>query len=51
LDPEGRIIARREFHADSDREALIAARVLYARRAMRHGFELWEKRRHVRRAE
>jgi hypothetical protein len=51
LGPDGRIVARDEFHADSDHQALTTARSRYAARAARHGFELWENKRRVRREE
>jgi hypothetical protein len=51
LGPDGRIVARREFRAESDNDALTTARGLYSELAVRHGFELWENKRHVHREE
>jgi hypothetical protein len=48
LGPNGRFVAREEFDANSDGEALACARALYAARAdVGHGFELWQGKRQV----
>lgn len=47
LGADGRIVARREFQAAGDSEALIMARVFYAEHPTRDGFELWENKRRV----
>ena len=41
LQPDGRVAAREEFEAETDGDAVIVARALYAERAARDGFELW----------
>ena len=46
LGNESRIIARQDFYADSDIEALTTARSL-ASENKPHGFELWEGKRYL----
>lgn len=47
LGPDGRLAAQRTFEADSDDDAIIVARALYAERASRDGIELWQNGRRV----
>lgn len=47
LQPDGCIVAREEFEAETDGDAVIVARALYAERAARDGLELWEDTRRV----
>lgn len=47
LGPNQRVIARETFEAESDSDALIEARALYAERATRDGFELRQNQRLV----
>jgi hypothetical protein len=47
LRPDGRVAARREFEAESESDAVIVARALYAERAARDGLELWDGNRCV----
>lgn len=47
LQQDGCIGAREEFEAETDNDAVIVARALYAERAARDGIELWEDQRRV----
>lgn len=47
LQPNGCVAAREEFEAETDNDAVIVARALYAERAARDGLELWEEARRV----
>jgi hypothetical protein len=47
LQSDGCIAAREEFDAETDNDAVIVARALYAERAERDGLELWNKERRV----
>jgi len=47
LEPNGRVAAKEEFEAETDNDAVIVARALYAERAARDGLELWEDKRRV----
>jgi hypothetical protein len=47
LRPDGLVAAREEFEAETDSEAVIVARALYAERPTRDGLELWEDKRCV----
>ena len=47
LQADGCVAAREEFEAETDNDALIVARALYAERAARDGLELWEDTRRV----
>jgi hypothetical protein len=47
LQPDGCVAAREEFEAETDNDAVIVARALYAERAARDGLELWEDTRRV----
>ncbi|HXR85876.1 MAG TPA: hypothetical protein VN728_02850 [Stellaceae bacterium] len=47
LRPDGCEAAREEFEAESDNDAVIVARALYAERVARDGLELWEDTRRV----
>ena len=41
------VAAKEEFEAETDSDAVIVARALYAERAARDGLELWEDTRRV----
>jgi hypothetical protein len=45
--PDGCIAASERFEAETDQDAVIVARALYAERAARDGLELWEDARRV----
>jgi len=47
LGPNQRVISRADFEAESDSDAIIEARALYAERATRDGFELRQDQRLV----
>ena len=47
LGPNQRVISRANFEAESDSDAIIDARALYAERATRDGFELRQDHRLV----
>jgi hypothetical protein len=47
LRPDGCVAAKEEFEAETDNDAVILARALYAERAARDGLELWEDTRRV----
>ncbi|HEY3919600.1 MAG TPA: hypothetical protein VGL83_17560 [Stellaceae bacterium] len=47
LGPDKRVVMRQDFEAESDEDALIDTRALYAERATRDGFELWNRERCV----
>jgi len=47
LRPDGGVAAREEFEAETDSDAVIVARALYAERAARDGFELWSDTRRI----
>ena len=47
LRPDGRVAAREEFEAETDSDAVIVARALYAERVARDGLELWADTRRV----
>jgi len=44
---DGCVAEREEFEAETDSDAVIVARALYAERAARDGLELWEDTRRV----
>lgn len=46
LGKEARILARRDFYADGDAEALTTARTMSTEKRP-HGFELWEGKRYI----
>jgi hypothetical protein len=45
LHRDGRSADREEFEAETDSDAVIVARALYAERAAREGLELWADKR------
>jgi hypothetical protein len=45
--PDGGVAAKEEFEAETDNDAVIVARALYAERPARDGLELWEDTRRV----
>jgi len=47
LQPDGCVAEQEEFEAETDGEAVILARALYAERAARDGLELWKDARCV----
>ncbi len=47
LQPDGRVAAREDFEAETDSDAVIVARALYAERAARDGFALWRDTRRI----
>ena len=47
LRSDGCVAAREEFEAETDGDAVIVARALYAERVARDGLELWEDTRRV----
>ncbi len=51
LDGRGHILAREEYEASDDDDAIAKARVLFAARAHYSGFEVWQLSRVVHREE
>ncbi|HEX3972955.1 MAG TPA: hypothetical protein VHX19_16625 [Stellaceae bacterium] len=47
LQPDGGVAAREEFEAETDNDAVVVARALYAERAARDGLELWDEARRI----
>jgi hypothetical protein len=47
LQSDGCVAALEEFVAETDKDAVIVARALYAERAARDGLELWDDQRRV----